>query len=110
MCGDGSNDCIGLKSADLGVSLSTTESSVAAPFTSRIQDITCIPLLLKEGRSALAASFQIFKYVGLYAMIQFMQVVILYQIGSYPTNLQFLMEDLGITLVLAFLMGATPPY
>lgn len=43
-------------------------------------------------------------------MIQFMQVVILYQIGSYPTDLQFLAEDLGITLVLSFLMGGTPPY
>jgi|LauGreDrversion4_2_1035121.scaffolds.fasta_scaffold448693_2 hypothetical protein len=39
-----------------------------------------------------------------------MQVVILYQIGSYPTNIQFLFEDLAITLVLSFLMGGTPPY
>ena len=43
-------------------------------------------------------------------MIKFMQFVILYQICSYPTDMQFLAEDLGITLVLSFLMGGTPPY
>lgn len=78
MCGDGANDCNALKTADTGISLSDSEASIAAPFTSKIQDISCVPELLKEGRSALTTSFQIFKYMGLYAMIQFMTVVMLY--------------------------------
>ena len=36
MCGDGANDCIALKAADTGVSLSESEASVAAAFTSKI--------------------------------------------------------------------------
>ena len=34
MCGDGANDCIALKASDVGLSLSSAEASIAAPFTS----------------------------------------------------------------------------
>jgi len=74
----------------VGVSLSEAEASIAAPFTSQIQDISCIVVLLKEGRCALTTSFQTFKYIEIYSMIQFITVCCLYAIGSNLSDFQFL--------------------
>lgn len=82
MCGDGANDCGALKTADMGLSLSEAEASIAAPFTSRIPDISSVVILLREGRCALTTSFQCFKFIELYSMIQFISVTLLYSIGS----------------------------
>ena len=62
-CGDGANDCGALKAADVGVSLSEAEASVAAPFTSQTPDISCVVEIIKEGRAALVTSFSCFKYM-----------------------------------------------
>jgi cation-transporting ATPase 13A3/4/5 len=57
MCGDGANDCGALKTANVGISLSEAEASIAAPFTSKIQNISCVISLLKEGKASLTTSF-----------------------------------------------------
>ena len=57
MCGDGANDCGALKQADVGLSLSEAEASIAAPFTSSVSNISCVIDLLREGRCAMTTSF-----------------------------------------------------
>ena len=69
MCGDGANDCAALKQSDAGISLSEAEASIAAPFTSKVQDISCVITLIREGRAALTTTFQAFKFIELYSMI-----------------------------------------
>ena len=108
MCGDGANDCSALKVADVGISLSQEEASIAAPFTSRTPDISCVIELLKEGKCALVTSLQFFKYILLYSLIQFISVSLLILIDSYLSNFEFMASDLFLITPLAFLIPLAP--
>ncbi|KAF8609052.1 Ca-transporting ATPase [Ceratobasidium sp. AG-I] len=109
-CGDGANDCGALKAADVGLSLSEAEASVAAPFTSRTPDIGCVIEVIREGRAALVTSFSCFKYMALYSLIQFTTITLLYSFASSLGDFQFLYIDLFIIIPVAVTMGRTLPY
>ncbi|KKZ63182.1 hypothetical protein EMCG_02478 [[Emmonsia] crescens] len=108
-CGDGANDCGALKAADVGISLSEAEASVAAPFTSRVFDISCVPKVIREGRAALVTSFCCFKFMSLYSAIQFTSVSFLYASASNLGDFQFLFIDLLLILPIAIFMGWIGP-
>uniref|UniRef100_A0A3Q3X418 Cation-transporting P-type ATPase N-terminal domain-containing protein n=1 Tax=Mola mola TaxID=94237 RepID=A0A3Q3X418_MOLML len=109
MCGDGANDCGALRAADVGVSLSEAEASVASPFTSKSENISCVPLLIREGRCSLITSFSLFRYMALYSFTQFCSVLILYTLNTNLADLQFLFLDIGLMTLLAIVMGRGGP-
>lgn len=51
MVGDGANDCGALKEANIGLSLSQTEASIAAPFTAKDLNVSAIISLIRESRA-----------------------------------------------------------
>ena len=109
-CGDGTNDCGALKAADVGISLSEAEASVAAPFTSAKTDLECVLRVIQEGRAALVTSFSCFKYMALYSMIQFSSVSILYTLAQNIGDWQFMYIDLVLIIPIAVFMGRTGPF
>ncbi|KAH3898889.1 related to Vacuolar cation-transporting ATPase YPK9 [Saccharomycodes ludwigii] len=109
-CGDGANDCGALKAANVGISLSEAEASVAAPFTSQNFEISCVLDLIREGRASLVTSFACFQYMSLYSAIQFITITILYGRGSNLGDFQFLFIDLFLIVPLAVTMSWSKPY
>ncbi|KAL4442902.1 hypothetical protein ABPG74_010791 [Tetrahymena malaccensis] len=107
MCGDGANDCQALKDADMGISLGEAEASVAAAFTSKVINISVIEYILREGRCCLTTSFQCFKYMALYSLIQGFTQTITYFRGTLPADMQILYWDLFIIIPLTFFLGLT---
>jgi cation-transporting P-type ATPase 13A2 len=87
--------------------LSEAEASIAAPFTSKVPNISPIVMLLKEGRASLVTCFTVFKFMAVYSMIQFISVIILYQIVSNLGNYQFLYIDLFLVTPLSLTMSRT---
>jgi cation-transporting P-type ATPase 13A2 len=57
MVGDGANDCGALKQANVGLSLSKSEASIAAPFTAYDLNVSAIVDLILNSRSALITAF-----------------------------------------------------
>ena len=110
MCGDGANDCGALKAADVGISLSEAEASIAAPFTSAVPNIGCVSRLLRDGRCALVTSFQAFKFMASYSLIQFTTCMILYTIAAMLSDFEFLWIDLFVVMPLAFASEFTGPH
>ncbi|CAG2164446.1 unnamed protein product [Oppiella nova] len=110
MCGDGANDMASLKQAHAGVSLSEAEASVASPFTSKTPNISCIPILIREGRASIVTSFGILKYMALYSLTQFFSVIILYTFYSNLTDKEFLYEDLFLITLFVTLFGRTEAF
>ncbi|KAJ3130905.1 hypothetical protein HK100_007208 [Physocladia obscura] len=98
-CGDGANDWGALQAADVGVSLSPVEISVAAPFTSKFMSISCIVTLIQEGRAALSTSFGSCKFLIVNGLIQFSAVLLLYCI-----------HNLFITVPVAVFMSESGPH
>lgn len=105
MCGDGANDCGALRAADVGVSLSTEEASIAAPFTSNVADISCLIKLFIEGKASLVTSINCFKYMTMYSIIQFLTINILASLNSKLNNSQYLISDLFITFPITILLA-----
>lgn len=107
MCGDGANDCAALKIADVGVSLSLEDASIAAPFTSTLNNISTLKKLLREGKASLVTSFQCFKFMILYSMIVLISGAILLACKTYLTDYEFLIVDAALVFPFATLVGLT---
>eukprot|EP01071_Lankesteria_metandrocarpae_P007624 Lankesteria_metandrocarpae@DN4733_c0_g1_i2.p1 len=107
MCGDGANDCSAMKSADVGLAIGLSNASIAAAFVSSKSSIRCVVDVLREGRAGLINSFQLFKYIMMYSLMEFVAVSCLYYFGSNLTMNQYTWIDLIEVLPLSVLMSWT---
>ena len=110
MCGDGANDCAALRCANVGLSLSTEEASIAAPFTSQIPNISTVKKLIREGKASLVTSFQIFKFMIMYSVIDLVVIAMLMTVNTYISDDQFLIVDLFLIIPFSILVARTGAY
>lgn len=107
MVGDGANDVGALRVANAGISLSVEESSMASPFTYSHKNIECVPILIREGRSTLAATFGAFKYQVTYCFTLLSTVMILFWDGQKPSEYGYIFTDIILNILPPLVFGTT---
>jgi len=109
MCGDGANDCGALSAANIGISLSVGEASVASPFTSKANNIQCVDKVLREGRNTVSITLDAFKYISCYTFALLMATTFLIWEGNMPADGCYLIIDMGLNILIPLLMGTYKP-
>jgi cation-transporting ATPase 13A3/4/5 len=79
-------------------------------FCLQVADISCVPTLIKEGRTSLVTTFSVFKYMATYSIIEFTTVLMLYRLNSNLGDWQYFYIDLVIVLVLSLVGEKTKPF
>jgi len=86
------------------------EASVAAPFTSRNVNISCVPYVIREGRATMVSAFASFKFGVAFCFTQLISVLMVFYIGTEPSDNQYLVVDIGLAAIPIVLIGNTAPH
>lgn len=62
MIGDGSNDSLAIREADMGISFTSADASFSAPFSSKSTSLNCVSQILLEGKCVLANCVEVMLY------------------------------------------------
>lgn len=81
MIGDGANDCEAIKQGDIGISFSSADAALSAPFSSKDESIKCVETILADGRATMANNIEIFRCIIIQNVLKFIGCMIMIEEG-----------------------------
>ena len=106
MVGSDSSELGALSKSDVGVLVSSSKQmSVVSALTCSRNDVIGVTSIISEGRASIVTSYECFKWMALYSIIQLTGTVILYYHSLYMTDPQYLYVDLFLVIPLNYTMA-----
>lgn len=107
MVGDGANDLIAIKEADVGIGISSSDAVYSASFA--IKDLSQIIEIICESKNT---EKQIVEMVEYFCIVNFMAVVttiILTVDAAYTTSMQLIYRNFVTTILMTLFMALSRP-
>jgi len=112
MCGDGGNDCGGLRAAHAGLALSDAEASMVSPFSTGRdgKSLMTVVDLVREGRACLSTNLATFQYFIVYGIVltgirTMIAVYAALSMGEYV----WVTIDVGVGMIMVWTMTQSKP-
>ena len=107
MCGDGANDLIAIREADVGIGISNSDASYGASFT--IREMADIDQLIRESKCACANIVEMFRYYGSTSFLKITCSLLLMSDTTYFSDSQLTYTNFTSTIIIPIFMALSSP-
>ena len=107
MVGDGANDLIAIKQANIGIGIQDTDAVYSSSFG--VKKLSQVVTIVKEGK---ATERQLVEMVQYFVMVHFMTIIMMAietQDAAFLMDIQIILRTFGLVVLMTIFMTFSPP-